>query len=113
MEQAQRPAATTVDWSGITGAPTSYAVIFNNNNTAGEDPDSPSTQISFDYGGDFVDHIYFVFGLEGDNTGNANGNNASGVTGFVVDETVSVPEPSSSVLFGLGGLVLLARRKRA
>ena len=112
-QQAQRAAGTTVDWSGIIGAPTSYAIAFNNNNTAGEDPDSASTQISFDYGGDFVDRIYFVWGLEGDETGGANGNNASGVTGFVVDETVSIPEPSSGVLFGLGGLVLLARRKRA
>ena len=110
--QGQRPASTNVDWSAIAGAPTNYGVAFNSNATAGEAPDSPSTQVSFDYGGAFVDNLYFVWGLEGDG-GNANGNNNSGVTGFIVDETAVVPEPSSAVLFGFGFLAFLSRRKRA
>lgn len=50
--------------------------------------------------------------LAGDDTGGANGDNRSGVTGFIIDETVVIPDPSATALFGLGGLALLARRRR-
>ncbi len=108
---AQRASTTMVDWNSIVGAPTSYAIAYNNNNLNGEDPDSPSTQISFNYDEAFVDRLYFVWGLEGDQL-TSNGNNRSGVTGFIVEESNIIPEPSSTFLFGLSSLALLARRRR-
>ena len=112
--QAQRPSSTVVDWSGLVGAPTTYAVAFNNDASAGVDPDDPTSQVAFDYGGALVDNLYFVWGLEGDETGNPNQDNNSGVTGFrVFTEVESVPEPSSAALFALGGLFFAGRRRRS
>jgi len=109
--QGQHAASTTVDWSGLANAPTSYPVIFNNDSNAGVPSHDPASQVTFDYGGALVDTLYFVWGLEGDDTGGARGNNSSGVTGFNVIES-NVPEPSSAALLGLGTLGLIIRRKR-
>ncbi len=42
-----------------------------------------------------------------------NGSKQAGLDNIVLDETANIPEPSSLALLGLGGLLLLRRRRHA
>lgn len=111
VASAVAPTGTTVDWSGLTGAPTTFGVAFNNDNLEGIEPSDPTGQVKFDYGGNLVTDMYFMFGLQGEP--GSNGQNNSGVTGFAVLEAANtVPEPSAAMLLGFGALLLASRRKK-
>jgi len=101
----------TVDFSDITNSPTTLDIALQNASPGNLDPDNAKSQVMFDYGGQFVTELHFLFGLQEDK-GNASHSSNSGVTGFTVVDPEIVPEPSSTALLGLSGLAFMLRRKR-
>lgn len=75
------------------------------NVTEGAHPDDLENQVAFDYNGQIVTALYFLFGAQGNATNNAQ---RSGVSGLAV----IAPEPSSTVLLALSALAMTSRRRR-
>lgn len=99
-----------VSWGGIANAPANANVAWQSADVGNVTPNDPSGQVAFDYNGQEVTDLYFLFGVR-EETGRG-GKNNSGLTGFTVFEAEPIPEPSSAILFGLGALGLIAHRRR-
>lgn len=103
----------TVNWGGIAGAPSTYEVVYNNTTTGNLDALDQEGQVIYDFNNAEVTDLYILAGIAADrdalDTSTSGTSTLNGITGITIPV---VPEPSSTLLIGLGCLATLSRRKR-
>ncbi|MFV0338789.1 MAG: PEP-CTERM sorting domain-containing protein [Chthoniobacterales bacterium] len=96
--------------SGLPGnLPSTWNFGIKKNGASSYPPDSPNAQAKFSYGVAVTD-VFVLWGIQGSTTGS--GGASAGVTGLNITLT-HAPEPSSALLFFVGGGWMLWRRRHS